>query len=773
MRDPRCPIRILRYTACLSAALLVPLAVSAEPLFCEIGDSNTLVHGISGDGSTVVGSGLPGYFSIGPFRWRAATGIEPFPNSALNGSALAANQDGSIVGGAWGPAFFDETFPSRCSASSCLPTQYAGRENDNFGAVTNLSNDASYAAGQVWNTDNPINPLPVAAYWQPDGTLTQPSTNPSLGEGICGDGSVAVFTDTFAKSAYRFTLAGGATLVDLLPGATASSAADISSDCTTVVGSATTGVGTEAYRWTSGAGMVGLGDLSGGSFGSLARAVSSDGSTVVGLGSDADGSAAVIWDGAVASSLKQELEAGGLDLTGWNLTSYTSGGFTFVGGPVAMSHAGDVIVGNGTNPLGARRGWIAILNDGPHPDSDADSTPDACDSCPEHANPGQANQDADIRGDACDNCPSIANSDQLDLDVDTVGDPCDNCEAVANPSQSDQDGDGTGDACDACPAAPAPDDPDGDCVVTAFDNCPALSNTGQEDGDGDGIGDVCDNCLAIANPGQGDADGDGIGDGCDVCPAEADPAQADSDGDGVGDACDNCPAIANPGQGDADGDGIGDGCDNCAAIANPGQGDADGDGAGDACDNCPALANAAQEDGDEDGAGDACDCAGAGDTGFLSPSAQLADSGGDGDGFERDPQAAFADGGPPYARNLNGPGDRHQWYGYGASVPPQCPVTGIEVALDWRLDGKGGENGLLVELSSDGGSSWSEARVDLLETTTFHTAIVGGASDPWGRSWTPAEVTDPGFRVRVTALGDRNGRSYFLDWIPVRITYGP
>ena len=48
-----------------------------------------------------------------------------------------------------------------------------------------------------------------------------------------------------------------------------------------VVGYGNSNSGTEAFRWTSGGGMVGLGDLPGGSFSSHAFGVSSDGSVVV------------------------------------------------------------------------------------------------------------------------------------------------------------------------------------------------------------------------------------------------------------------------------------------------------------------------------------------------------------------------------------------------------------------------------------------------------------------------------------------------------------
>jgi probable HAF family extracellular repeat protein len=58
----------------------------------------------------------------------------------------------------------------------------------------------------------------------------------------------------------------------------------ISADGSTVVGSTASTLGTEAFRWTPGGGMVGLGDLAGGDFRSLAFDVSADGSAIVGRG---------------------------------------------------------------------------------------------------------------------------------------------------------------------------------------------------------------------------------------------------------------------------------------------------------------------------------------------------------------------------------------------------------------------------------------------------------------------------------------------------------
>jgi hypothetical protein len=161
-------------------------------------------------------------------------------------------------------------------------------------------------------------------------------------------------------------------------------------------------------------------------------------------------------------------------------------------------------------------------------------------------------------------------------------------------------------------------------------------------------------------------------------------------------------------------------------------------------------------------------------TGYLSPSAEAATSGGDNDGFELDPTYAYSDD-SLYASNIDGPGDRHLYYDYGVSLPPGSTINGIRVRVDWWLDGTGGDNSMSVELSWDGGTSWTAPKADATETASEHTATLGGAADTWGRLWTEDELSDGNFRLRVSCYcsggAECDSRDYYLDWVAVNVFY--
>jgi len=162
-------------------------------------------------------------------------------------------------------------------------------------------------------------------------------------------------------------------------------------------------------------------------------------------------------------------------------------------------------------------------------------------------------------------------------------------------------------------------------------------------------------------------------------------------------------------------------------------------------------------------------------TGWLNPSADMPTSGGDNNGFERNPTYAYTDGGGSAASINNGTGnnaDRHIFYNYGINIPTDAITYGIEVRLDWRLDSTSGTNYMDVDLSWNGGSSWTSTKRDSNETTSEHTTVLGGPADAWGRAWSASDFSNSNFRVRVHAYSSDSARDFYLDWIPVRVTYG-
>ena len=100
--------------------------------------------------------------------------------------------------------------------------------------------------------------------------------------------------------------------------------------------------------------MIGLGDLPGGTFESAAFAVSGDGSVIVGQSHSATvTSESFIWDAEHGMRNLHDLLVDdlGLDLTGWTLSTETTG----------ISDDGMTIVGRGINPNGFPEAWVAHI----------------------------------------------------------------------------------------------------------------------------------------------------------------------------------------------------------------------------------------------------------------------------------------------------------------------------------------------------------------------------------------------------------------------------
>ena len=204
-----------------------------------------------------------------------------------------------------------------------------------------LSRDGSTAVG--WSgTPNDIE----AFRWTSDDGMVGLGDLPgddifSKALGTNADGSVVVGTS--GVEAFRWTSGGGMVGLGDLPGGGPTGGASFFSkafgttaDGSVVVGKGTQDSGGEAFRWTSGGGMVGLGDLPGGVFSSHAFAINADGSVVVGSGESASGTEAFRWT-----------SGGGMvglgDLPGGGFSSFAN----------ATNPDGSVIVGQGNSDMGA------------------------------------------------------------------------------------------------------------------------------------------------------------------------------------------------------------------------------------------------------------------------------------------------------------------------------------------------------------------------------------------------------------------------------------
>lgn len=159
----------------------------------------------------------------------------------------------------------------------------------------------------------------------------------SEARGVSADGSTVVGYGSSASGteAFRWTSGDGMVGLGDLPGGYFSSVAyGVSADGLVVVGEGYSASADEAFRWTSSDGMVGLGDLSGGGFSSSARGVSADGSVVVGYSiSNSSSYEAFRWtsgDGMVGLgdlsggqvySRARDVSADGSVVAGWSVSA--------------------------------------------------------------------------------------------------------------------------------------------------------------------------------------------------------------------------------------------------------------------------------------------------------------------------------------------------------------------------------------------------------------------------------------------------------------------
>jgi hypothetical protein len=100
-------------------------------------------------------------------------------------------------------------------------------------------------------------------------------------------------------------------------------------------------------------------------------------------------------------------------------------------------------------------------------------------------------------------------------------------------------------------------------------------------------------------------------------------------------------------------------------------------------------------------------------------------------------------------------------------------IRGIQVRLDARADATGGSPKMCVQLSWDGGATWTAPRSTSTLSTAETSYTLGGSSDTWGRTWSPTNFSNASFRVRVIDVSSSLSRDFFLDYLAVNVTYQP
>lgn len=173
------------------------------------------------------------------------------------------------------------------------------------------------------------------------------------------------------------------------------------------------------------------------------------------------------------------------------------------------------------------------------------------------------------------------------------------------------------------------------------------------------------------------------------------------------------------------------------------------------------------------------------DTGQKPCVTTAPDTGGNGNGYETnaanlcaDDSTFGTDAGPAAVGHstacANAANDRHRFQGFGFGLPGSVTaVSGIEVRIDEALNNNGGTSNLCVELSWDGGSSWTAAKTVTLLGTAETSYLVGGVADPWGHTWTAGQLSTANFRVRVTDATSQNNKDFKMDYLAARVVYVP
>lgn len=165
-------------------------------------------------------------------------------------------------------------------------------------------------------------------------------------------------------------------------------------------------------------------------------------------------------------------------------------------------------------------------------------------------------------------------------------------------------------------------------------------------------------------------------------------------------------------------------------------------------------------------ANDLSDVPANGTVGFLSPASLASPS------QFTNPTRAYASDNSYATDATNG---HQQGYGtFGLVVPAGSYPAGVEVNVEAKSsDNNGCQVG--VELSSNGGTSFTNTGTLASLSNSDNTYTLGGTANLWGRTWVPSDFADGKFVVRLQNIDPgnncSNGSTLSVDRVQVRVSY--
>ena len=169
-----------------------------------------------------------------------------------------------------------------------------------------------------------------------------------------------------------------------------------------------------------------------------------------------------------------------------------------------------------------------------------------------------------------------------------------------------------------------------------------------------------------------------------------------------------------------------------------------------------------------------------GSTNWFYATSSAAGAGGDGNGYEGSrssllgvPNGSFAtDGSSGTANSTSCTSTARDKEIASYTVPSVgSTILGIQVRLAAKVSSTKNVPRICIQLSWDGGTSWTTGKTTANLKTTLTTYNLGSTADLWGHAWTASQLTSANFRVRIIDLANSTTRTFSLDYVGVNVTY--